>query len=101
MPRLRPAAFALALPLLGLAAPEAGAQAQIADILCKPTQDMRQMLETRFGITRQGAGMRYPSQMMELWRDEAGEWALVARYATGTSCILAVGEAWHDPAPKG
>ncbi|MEM9637104.1 MAG: hypothetical protein AAGA94_05610 [Pseudomonadota bacterium] len=40
---------------------------------------------------------------MEVWTDRQGDWTMVVRYASGTSCIVAMGEHWteldpHDPA---
>jgi hypothetical protein len=77
------------------------AQAQLGDVHCAPTPELAQVLERRFGVSRAGSGLRSPDQMMELWRDEAGDWALVARYAGGTSCILAMGAHWDAAEPQG
>ena len=102
--RLRALAAALAVaPALALVArPDAGrAQAQIGAVHCAPTPELAQVLERRFGVSRAGSGLRSPDQMMELWRDEAGDWALVARYAGGTSCILAMGAHWDAAEPQG
>ncbi len=76
----------------------AGAQ-QLDDVHCQATPEMERNLERRFGATRQGAGMRSPDEVMELWSDRGGDWALVARYATGRSCIVAIGVHW-DAAPE-
>ncbi|WP_298847375.1 hypothetical protein [uncultured Ruegeria sp.] len=35
---------------------------------------------------------------MEVWTDQNGDWTMVVTYATGTSCIVAMGEHWHDHA---
>jgi len=40
---------------------------------------------------------------MEVWTADQGDWTLVITYATGTSCIVAMGENWFiraetDPA---
>jgi hypothetical protein len=32
--------------------------------------------------------------MIEVWADPQGRWTLVQRYATGLSCILAMGDYW-------
>jgi hypothetical protein len=85
-----------------LVAPSASdAQAQLSEVLCQPTPELRQTLATRFGVTRSAGGMRSPGQMMELWQDEGGDWALVARYASGRSCVLAYGAHWSGPPPGG
>lgn len=68
----------------------------IADILCAPTKQMQQKLEQQFRSARAASGIRGPDQMMEVWTDKRGDWAMVVRYATGTSCIVAMGEHWED-----
>lgn len=79
----------------------ARAQAQLGEVHCAPTPELAQVLERRFGVSRAGGGLRSPDQMMELWRDEAGDWALVTRYAGGTSCIVAFGANWDADRPQG
>lgn len=93
------AILASALLSLLVAGP-AGAQ-QLDDVHCQATPEMERNLERRFGATRQGAGIRSPDEVMELWSDRGGDWALVARYATGRSCIVAVGAHWEGAPPGG
>ncbi|WP_256369249.1 hypothetical protein [Ruegeria sp. HKCCA6837] len=35
---------------------------------------------------------------MEVWSNQRGDWTMVVTYATGTSCIVAMGDNWlsHD-----
>lgn len=68
----------------------------IAEILCAPTQQMQQKLEQQFRSARTATGIRAPDQMMEVWTDARGDWAMVVRYASGTSCIVAMGEHWEE-----
>lgn len=63
----------------------------IAEILCAPTAQMRQRLETEFGAERAWQGLRTPDQIMELWEDRRGVWTLVIAYANGRVCIVAMG----------
>jgi hypothetical protein len=101
-PATRLAHFAVSLALAAAALPGvARAQAQMDEMHCAPTPELAQMLERRFGVRRAGSGLRSPDEMMELWRDEAGDWALVARYAQGTSCIVAMGAHWSGAEPQG
>ncbi|MDK3018075.1 hypothetical protein [Pseudodonghicola flavimaris] len=88
----------LVLPFLGLAAP-AGAQSPVAEVLCEPTGQMYDRLSRRMGQSRNASGIRDREQVMEVWTTEKGTWALVATYATGTSCLLAMGEAWQTLTP--
>ena len=77
--------------LLTLSALPAQAASPIAEVLCQPTKDLRVKLETQFGATRSATGIRSPEQVMEVWTGQDGDWTLVVRYATGTSCIVAMG----------
>jgi len=84
------------LPLsLVLAAP-AGATNPIAEVLCEPTAQMQQRLVREFGERRHASGLRGREQIMELWTDARGDWTMVVTYASGTSCIVAMGEAWQE-----
>ena len=78
-----------------LLASQAMAQSPTADILCEPTRKMQQKLSRQFGETRRATGLRTPYRTMEVWTDARGSWTLVLRYASGTSCIAAMGERWE------
>lgn len=74
----------------------------LGDAWCQATVELERMLERRLGATRHGAGLRGPDEVVELWRDPAGDWVLVARHAGGRSCILATGAHWDAPLrPRG
>lgn len=88
------ARFALAGGLACFA-PLAQAASPIAEVICEPKPRMEQRLTTRLGATRQAMGLRGPEQVMELWTDPEGDWTLVISYATGQSCIVAMGEDWQ------
>jgi len=89
------------ISLLFLAVP-AQAQSPIAEVLCAPTDRMKQRLTQQMGTRRSAQGLRGPDQVMEVWTDARGDWTLVITYASGTSCIVAMGEDWqgleNDPA---
>ena len=87
--------FALVLALLTAPAAQA---TPIAEIICAPSPQMTQRL-TGYGHARHASGVRGPEQVMEVWTDSRGDWTMVVRYATGTSCIVAMGEAWDDARP--
>ncbi|MGR3490471.1 MAG: hypothetical protein ACU0DW_00320 [Shimia sp.] len=47
---------------------------------------------------RQGTGLRDPETTLEIWVSPTnGDWIIVQHYATGTSCIVALGEYWETP----
>lgn len=57
---------------------------------------MQNKLERQFGAERTATGLRGREQVMEVWTDSRGDWAMVVRYATGTSCLVAMGEHLQD-----
>jgi hypothetical protein len=93
----------MTLPFL-LIAPQVLAAGPLAEVICAPTADMVQRLTRQFGATQQALGLRGPEEVLEVWTDKRGEWTMVMTYASGQSCIVAMGEAWtelsvpHDPA---
>lgn len=72
----------------------AGAANPIAEILCAPSHDLTQKLSRQYGEARFARGTQGPDQLMEVWTDDSGDWTLVITYASGTSCIVAMGENW-------
>ena len=84
--------FTLLIPLLW--APPVAAKNPIAEVLCEPTDKLHAKLTRQFGASREATGIRSPEQVMEVWTGKRGDWALVVTYATGTSCIVAMGEDW-------
>ncbi|ROT98560.1 hypothetical protein [Histidinibacterium lentulum] len=89
MMRVLPVLAVLLLPCAAPASP-------IAEILCEETSVLTSRLGPRYGTEPHAVALRGPQEAMEVWRAESGDWALVARYATGTSCLLAMGESWED-----
>lgn len=81
-----------------LTAMPAGAN-PIAEILCEPSAKMTHKLTRQYGSARAAWGMRGPEQVMEVWTDARGEWAMVVRYSNGKSCIVAFGEGWEALEP--
>ncbi len=90
--------FRFVLSFVVLASP-AFAGSPIAEILCEPRDRMEQRLSQTFIATRSALGVRSPDQVMEVWTDARGDWALVMRYANGQSCIVAMGEDWMTVVP--
>ena len=93
---LRPLLLSLAL---ALPASQSAAASPIADVICEPTDRMTQRLTAQLHSRRQHMGLRGPEQVMEIWTDRRGDWTMVIAYASGQSCIVAMGEAWTDIAP--
>ncbi|MFC3615682.1 hypothetical protein ACFORG_18155 [Lutimaribacter marinistellae] len=76
------------------------ARSPVAEIICEPTDRMHAKLRHQFGETRSATGVRDPEQIMEVWTDAQGDWTLVVTYASGTSCIVAMGENWSQAEPE-
>ena len=81
--------------LLLLSAAPAAAQSPIADIICAPTPQMEKRLASYRNITKAASGLRNPEEVLEVWTGAEGTWTMVIRYASGTSCIVAMGDAWQ------
>jgi hypothetical protein len=79
-------------------APAAQAKSPIAEVICEPTARMHEKLELQFGSERVATGVRGPEQLMEVWTSKSGDWTMVVTYATGTSCIVAMGQDWYTHA---
>ncbi|QQA41626.1 hypothetical protein [Pelagovum pacificum] len=67
----------------------------IAEVICAPTPEMMTRLTIDFRATREAIGLRDHEQMMEIWTDAQGGWTMVASYASGRSCIVAMGVDWQ------
>lgn len=93
-PKSQTCAWGLALAIAPMFAPlPLVASSPIAEVICEPTKQMHSRLEQRLMSQRRGTGMRGPDQIMELWEaPQTGDWTLVLTYATGNSCIVAMGE---------
>jgi len=76
------------------------AASPIAEVLCEPGPQMTERLATRFGATLSSTGLRNPEELVEVWTDADGGWTMVIAYASGTSCIVAMGEHWAQLPPQ-
>jgi len=74
-----------------LAAP-AFAQSPIAEVICEAKHVMSDRLTRQMGARQMATGLRAPEELMELWVSETGDWSLVMTHASGSSCIVAMGE---------
>ena len=90
--------FVVLIPFLLIAVPASANP--IADVICDTTLRMEKRLEETLRAERTASGMRSGAQIMEVWTDPEGDWALVMRYATGTSCIVAMGAHWEQNGPS-
>ncbi len=72
-------------------------QAQFA---CGTRDSFVGTLGEKYGEIRKGAGLAGPTAIYELWVSEAtGTWTILKTYPNGRTCIMAVGDSWHDDPP--
>ena len=72
----------------------AAAQAQM---LCDMRDSVVAKLGDKYAEVRRGGGMAGPKVIFEIWASDAtGTWTILQTHPDGTSCIMAVGNNWHD-----
>ncbi len=83
--------------ILGVAAiwsPDA--QAQVA---CGTRDSVVEKLGEKYGEVRRGGGLAGSTAIFEIWASEAtGTWTILKTTPDGLSCVMAVGDGWHDEA---
>ncbi len=81
--------------ILGMAAVGTlGAQAQMA---CGTRDSVVEKLGEKYGEVRRGGGLAGPTAIFEIWASEAtGTWTILKTTPNGFTCIMAVGDGWHD-----
>ncbi len=85
--------------ILGMAAVgPLGAQAQMA---CGTRDSVVEKLGEKYGEVRRGGGLAGPTTIFEIWAsDVTGTWTILKTTPNGFTCIMAVGDGWHDDAGK-
>ena len=68
----------------------------IAEIICAPSAQITDRLQTHLHASRSWQGMRSPDEVMELWENPRGDWTLIIARASGVSCIVAMGGALSE-----
>ncbi len=72
------------------------AQAQMA---CGTRDSVVAKLGDKYGEVRRGGGLAGPTAIFEIWASEAtGTWTILKTTPNGLTCIMAVGDGWHDDA---
>lgn len=74
----------------------AAARTPIAEMLCSARSSLEQRLAVQFRAQRTAMGIRDADSVLEVWTEPAtGDWTMIVTYASGTSCIVAMGSAWE------
>ena len=83
---------ALILGMAAIGPPDA--QAQVA---CGTRDSIVAKLGDKYGEVRRGGGLAGPTAIFEIWASEAtGTWTILKTTPNGLTCIMAVGDGWHD-----
>lgn len=54
-------------------------------------------LETSYGESRMGAGLRGQASLFEVWASaDSGTWTILVTDTEGISCVMASGDTWLD-----
>jgi hypothetical protein len=90
--------------ILGMAA--AGPPDAQAQMACGTRDSVVEKLGEKYGEVRRGGGLAGPTAIFEIWASEAtGTWTILKTTPNGFTCIMAVGDGWHDdtgePIPAG
>ncbi len=85
--------------ILGMAAigpPDA--QAQMA---CGTRDSIVAKLGEKYGEVRRGGGLAGSTAIYEIWAsDVTGSWTILKTTPNGLTCVMAVGDDWHDDTGK-
>ncbi len=86
------AAVAVALTLMLAIVPAATAQQA-----CNTHDKIARLLQGRFAEAPVAAGLESSGRLLQVFASSDGAtWTMVATAPDGTSCVLAVGEAWQE-----
>ena len=81
--------------VFGLAATAPPAHAQSTN--CAARDVVVERLESKFGETPTGRGLRSATQMVEIWSSaETGSWSILVTRADGVTCLMASGDNWNE-----
>ena len=83
--------------ILGMAA--AGPPDAQAQMACGTRDSVVEKLGEKYGEVRRGGGLAGPTAIFEIWAsDVTGSWTILKTTPNGLTCIMAVGDGWHDDA---
>ncbi len=68
---------------------------------CGDRDAITKKLNTGYGETFSGGGLRNETSVLEVWTSEdKGTWTILMTNANGTTCVMASGTAWRNPLPS-
>ena len=72
----------------------------LAQFFCGPHEDIVKSLFKELAETRVSSGLDEAGQLIEVFASQEGGWTLLITRPDGVSCVVAVGEAWHNEKPQ-
>ena len=86
------------LTIISLLVPSKPAAAQTATgPPCASRKEVVAFLQQMIGERLVGSGLSSGGLLFEVYADLAGTWTMITTAPTGTSCLVARGEAWEKP----
>jgi hypothetical protein len=99
MPALLAVALSGAVTTASAASPEPPAPAAPDISMCGGYNELRSLLDARFGEHPTSSGLADDGRMMQVFASPAaGTWTMVSIDAKGVACVLATGHAWQQEA---
>ncbi len=85
----------IAALIAGMAAAISPAQAQFG---CGTRDSVVEKLGEKYGEVRRGGGLSGPTAIFEIWASSEYDrtWTILKTTPDGLTCIMAVGDNWHD-----
>ena len=66
-------------------------------MVCGTRDSVVEMLDEKYGEVRRGGGLAGPMAIFEIWAsEETGGWTILKTTPNGSTCVMAMGESWHD-----
>jgi hypothetical protein len=78
-----------------LAPPQRGAPQNATGPPCAIRAHVIQALRTHWGEFLVGHGLSKDGRLVEIYAGQDGNWTIIATTPSGTSCLVASGEAWE------
>jgi hypothetical protein len=86
------------LTIVSLSVPPEASTAQAATgPPCAPRKEVVAFLRQTVGERLVGGGLSSEGFLFEVYADYTGAWTIIATAPTGTSCLVAQGQAWEVP----
>lgn len=65
-------------------------------VICGDRELIVSRIEELHGESLRALGAQADDRLLELYASESGSWSILSTDLDGRSCMIAVGESWHD-----